>query len=160
MVGRLKIADIKSEQGNSAELITKTAPSVVPLADTASATITEKKDIIINVTKQPEMIQSVTGELICCLQGFLGINNDSHKNISTINTKIWTEAIFSPEGGKRNTDPSVVDSKATSRFYCSSEWGKVFKLFLPWSIQQRKVSVVTFNVWVETGGSKKLFASR
>ena len=144
----------------------KTTASVVPLADTTTATTNNKKDIIVNVTKQPEMIQSVTGELICCIQGFLGINNDnsssSNKSISTNNnTKIWTEAIFSPEGGKRSTDPSiVVDNKATSRFYCSSEWGKAFKLFLPWSIQQRKVSTVTFNVWIETGGSKKLFASR
>ena len=99
---------------------------------------------------------------MCCVQGFLGINTTDNKNINTSNTKMWIEVIFTPEGTKRTTDPSVIlDSKVTKTFYCSSEWGKVFKLFLPWSIQQRKVSLVTFNVWLESGGgSKKLYASR
>lgn len=66
LVGRLKISNIKSDPSSSSTTLPKSIADIPP---SPTLDVTPFPPVIVTTKKQPEIIQSVTGELMCCLQG-------------------------------------------------------------------------------------------
>jgi len=60
LVGRLKVTDIKSTSTNNIDALDKTLASTVIVEETNN----NKENVVINMKKLPEMVQSVTGNNI------------------------------------------------------------------------------------------------
>ena len=62
LVGRLKVADIKSTSTNNIEALDKTVAATVLVEETNNNNNNNNKEnVVINMKKLPEMVQSVTG---------------------------------------------------------------------------------------------------
>ena len=82
LVGRLKITNIKSDLSSSSLSSSLLSSIQQPIADIPPSPTLEvtplPPPLIVTTKKQPEIIQSVTGELMCCLQGNTNTNTNTN----------------------------------------------------------------------------------